>query len=257
MIENRKNRIKNRVGEIGYNKSGSKMKIIEYINSNNIVVEFENGYKVKNSLGNFKKGLIKNPYDRTIYGIGYIGIENYKNVKNVSYEKAYSIWRDMLYRCYDKKHQLKRPKYAQCTVCEEWHNYAIFKEWFEKNYYELENERVHLDKDILISGNNVYGPKTCIFVPQTINQLFQGHKKSLKHPPGIKEYLKEKYIAIYRNNITKKYEYSKQYETIEKARQEYVRLKKQYLLDIIEHYKKQIPKKLYNKLLEYGENYNV
>ena len=70
--------INNRVGEINYNTKGSRMKIIECINARNIVVIFDNGYKTKTEYSQFKKGQIKNPYDKTIYNVGYIGEGYYK-----------------------------------------------------------------------------------------------------------------------------------------------------------------------------------
>jgi hypothetical protein len=47
-----------RTGEIGDNNYGSKMKIIQYNNANNIIVEFENGYKKKSRYIDFKNGII-------------------------------------------------------------------------------------------------------------------------------------------------------------------------------------------------------
>lgn len=61
----------NRINEISYNKYGSKMMIIEYNRSDNLIVEFENGYKVKTNYQAFKKGEVKNPYDKSVDNIGY------------------------------------------------------------------------------------------------------------------------------------------------------------------------------------------
>jgi len=60
-------------GLVKVNKVGSKMKIIEYINHENIIVSFENGGIVNCSYGNFKKGAVKNPMDLLVSGVGYIG----------------------------------------------------------------------------------------------------------------------------------------------------------------------------------------
>ena len=49
---------KERLGKIGYNNLGTKMKIIEYIRKDNLIVEFqdESKYKTKATYQNFKKG---------------------------------------------------------------------------------------------------------------------------------------------------------------------------------------------------------
>lgn len=44
-----------RIGEIKVNTFGSKMKIIEYNNAKDIVVEFEDGYKTNAQYSDFKK----------------------------------------------------------------------------------------------------------------------------------------------------------------------------------------------------------
>lgn len=65
----------NHLNEEKYNKQGCLMKIIEYIDNRNIVVEFQDEYKakVKTSYGNFKLGSVRNPYHPSIYGIGITG----------------------------------------------------------------------------------------------------------------------------------------------------------------------------------------
>lgn len=80
----------------------------------------------------------------------------------------YSTWRSMLMRCYDSKCQTKYPTYIGCTVCEEWLKFSNFKSWMMLQDWEGKC----LDKDILVQGNKIYSPDTCIFVTNAINTLF-------------------------------------------------------------------------------------
>ena len=85
-------------------------------------------------------------------------------------------------RCY--AYPGKYPTYIDCTVCPEWRYYGNFLDWFSKNYIT----GYHLDKDILIKGNKVYSPLTCVFVPQEINKLFNNSKRTRSHlPQGVYE----------------------------------------------------------------------
>lgn len=81
--------------------------------------------------------------------------------------KARTVWQSMLDRCYNEDYLSRRPTYRKCTVCEEWHLFSNFKEWFDSNYIE----GYHLDKDILVLGNTIYSPATCVFIPNRINNL--------------------------------------------------------------------------------------
>ena len=68
--------ILDRTGEIGRNNFGTDMKIVAYRRYDDIDVEFldEHHYvKEHNTYSNFKSGAIKNPYDRSVYGVGYVG----------------------------------------------------------------------------------------------------------------------------------------------------------------------------------------
>jgi hypothetical protein len=244
--------VKNREGDKRKNKFGSNMTIVEYISSNEIIIEFEDGYRTQNNYGNFKKGLIKNPYNKTIYGVGFIGIENYSNLKNLSYEKSYQVWRDMMYRCYN----LKSKAYSDKYVNEEWHNYSMFKTWFDNNYYTIENETIHLDKDVLYERNKEYSSKNCIFVPQTISQVFQRNdRKGKKLPIGVIPYGEHLYQAVMCDNIIKERISSKVFDVVEDAHAEYIQMKRDYILRLAEHYKNIIPQKLYDKLIIYSKEF--
>ena len=55
------------------------MWIIEYVNSHNITVQFEDGYVAKGRCYlDFKNGKIKSPYDKSIFGNN-----DWKDYKNV------------------------------------------------------------------------------------------------------------------------------------------------------------------------------
>lgn len=81
--------------------------------------------------------------------------------------KIYSTWVDMLRRCYDGLYLNKYPSYIDCTVCQEWLIFSGFRLWMEKQDYIGK----HLDKDILIHGNKIYSPTTCLFVSSRVNLL--------------------------------------------------------------------------------------
>jgi len=79
----------------------------------------------------------------------------------------YQTWKSMLERCYSPKKHEKFPTYIGCTVCEEWLTFSNFRSWMEKQHWKNRQ----LDKDILIKGNKVYSPDTCVFVTKFINTL--------------------------------------------------------------------------------------
>jgi len=79
----------------------------------------------------------------------------------------YKTWQSMLRRAYDPKSRTSLPTYIGVTVCEEWRSFMAFRAWM----MEQDWEGKQLDKDILVPGNKVYSPKTCVFVTQGINKL--------------------------------------------------------------------------------------
>ena len=194
--ENKKNE---RLGKIQYNNKGTLMKIVEYNNSRNVIVEFQDEYKikVKTRYDCFLDGRVLNPYDKTVYDVGYIGVGKYNNK---DYPKIYRTWSDMLKRCYDPYYINKHLTYIDAYVCDEWHNFQNFAKWYEENYYECNNERMNLDKDILIKGNKIYSPETCIFVTEKINKLFiKSDLTRGKYPLGVNEKYSGNILKLYVN----------------------------------------------------------
>lgn len=82
----------------------------------------------------------------------------------------YLKWKNMLMRCYSSEFQEKQPTYKGCSVCKDWLTFSKFRSWMEKQDYEDKT----LDKDILVSGNMVYSPETCVFVDRKVNNFSTG-----------------------------------------------------------------------------------
>jgi hypothetical protein len=79
----------------------------------------------------------------------------------------YTKWADMMRRCYNPKMLAERPSYLGCTVCDDWLYFSKFKAWMQAQDWEGKQ----LDKDLLVPGNKVYSPETCIFVSSEVNMF--------------------------------------------------------------------------------------
>jgi len=84
----------------------------------------------------------------------------------------YVKWKSMIERCYSVTPKKIFASYADCTVCDEWLNFSVFRAWMEQQDWKGKD----LDKDILVQGNKVYGPDGCLFVERRINNLMAGVK---------------------------------------------------------------------------------
>ena len=247
-----------RIGEKNINNFGSEMIIVEYNGSRDVDVYFpEYDWTAKGvRYGHFKDGGIKCPYEKTVFGMGYIGECKYNPYKNKRATKVYATWKDMLKRCYYEKYQEKNPTYKDCKVCDEWLNFQNYGRWFEENYYEVNGESMCLDKDILVKHNKIYSPETCIFVPQAINKLFtKSDKTRSKSVIGVHSYINGKY-QVSCNLINLETGKSKQktlgyYNTQEKAFEVYKHYKEKNIKDIADYFKGQISDKLYQSLYNY------
>ena len=246
-----------KTGEKNYNTFGSEMIIIKYRTNKDIDVYFpEYDWTFKGvTYQHFKNGLIKCPYEKRTFGVGYLGEGEYKTKENGKLTRVYETWCNMIRRCYDEKIHKKRPTYKDCSASEEFHNFQNFGMWDKDNYYKIEGEQMCLDKDILVKGNKIYSPETCIFVPNTINLLFiKNDNKRGKSLIGTSPF-KGKYVAQCRiiNPETgkSKNEYLGRYETQEEAFKVYKYYKERNIKEIADYYKEQIPQILYNTLYNY------
>ena len=248
----RKNFKKDRLYEVGINNFGRKMVIIEYVNAKNITVEFDNNIRIKGTYQQFKNGEIGNPYDKTVYGVGYIGVGKHKcsdEFKKVNIK--YETWKGMMRRCYDEKRKSIRVTYRDCKVCEKWHNYQNFGDWFDENYYEVDGEKMDLDKDILFKRNKIYSPDTCVFVPHNINALFIKSDSSRgEYPIGVYFDKKSNRFRAQCSKIEERVCIGWR-DDVEGAFALYKEYKEEYIKYVAEKYKTKIPQKLYKAMCNY------
>ena len=240
--------MENRLGEVRKNSYGTEMKIVEYDGYENTVVEFQDEHRarVHTTYGNFIRSQVRNPYDKTVYDVGYLGEGKYKvYIDQTRLEPVYNVWRTLLGRCCSERHREQFPAYADCVVCEEWLCYQNFAEWWNDNMYHVGTERMHLDKDILYKGNKVYSPDTCLIVPQRINMLFSHKPNKYKLPNGIKPASSGKFEAKYNGK------HLGTFNTLAKAELAHEKAKRDAIRRVAEEYKNVIPKKVYVALLKW------
>jgi len=79
----------------------------------------------------------------------------------------YRAWKSMIRRCSDFRTERESRFYGDCTVCDDWLLFSNFYKWAKNKDWKGKA----LDKDLLILGNKVYSPETCVFVDQSINKL--------------------------------------------------------------------------------------
>jgi len=128
--------------------------------------------------------------NKKIYGIG-INDADYKvvvwdivqGVRKIIFRcPFYDVWCSMIERCYSDRFKSKSPSYADCTTCPEWIYFSRFKAWMEVQDWEGSQ----LDKDLLVRGNKIYGPKTCIFIPGNVNTfMIERGRDRGKWPIGV------------------------------------------------------------------------
>ena len=163
-----------KVGSIHSSNLYGDFKVVEIVSGMKIVVEFLNtGYNVTVQASQIRLGTIRDRLAPTVHGVGIIG-DKYDTISGENKKlltREYSIWNNMLARCYNEDRFSRNPTYSDCTVSENFKHYTYFYEWCQEQI-GFNNDDWHLEKDILFKGNKIYSEDTCVFVPIEINNLF-------------------------------------------------------------------------------------
>ena len=241
-----------KIGERYKTNEGYTAIIVDYINKMEVYIifeGFENIMKPKRvQMSNLRNGYVKNEFHRNLYNVGYLGQGKYKTRENGKLTKCYKDYSDMMARCYNKERMKEHLTYEQCFVNEEAHCFQDFAEWWHNNYYEIEGERMAIDKDILCKGNKEYSFDKMIFVPQRINTLFV-RADALRGdlPIGV---CYEKKVERYRAdcNTTNGHTFLGYYNSPEEAFLVYKEFKEAYIKEVADEYKDKIPQRLYDAM---------
>lgn len=242
----------NRLGEENFNFQGCLMKIIEYNNTNDLYVKFQDSHKaiVHSAYREFNNGRIQNPYYPNVLGVGIIG--NKYNSKT----KEYKTWHAMMCRCYDQKHKELHPTYQDVTCCDEWLLYDNFYEWIhsQENFENWLCDTIpELDKDILVKGNKIYSPETCCLVPHIVNRIFINRANDRgDYPIGVTKH-RNRFRARCDNPLLNIREHLGIYDTPEEAFYAYKNYKENLIKQVatIEYKKKNITQQCYKAMMNY------
>ena len=180
------------------------------------------------------------------------GINDFK--ESVSYNKVkikeYTLWKDMLKRCYCEKYHIKQPSYKDCRVDEYFHSFTNFYN-FIHNMKGFNEPNFCLDKDIIFKGNKIYSPDTIVFVPSQINNMYVNAKRIRgDNPIGVhycnrdKKYISK--LKIDSKNVCLGY-----YNTPVEAFNVYKEAKEQQAKVLAERWKDKIDERAYNALMNY------
>lgn len=150
-----------------FTNTGSEYKIIG-LSSGKALIKFTKTGAVKTiDPGNIPAGKVKDLYEPSRYGVGYLG----EYPRNAYHKEAHQLWSNMIKRCYSD--DPKGYKAKGTTVDARWQCFARFlydlpdldgfEFWLKKQNYQL-------DKDLKFPEANVYSFETCQFVPEAVNK---------------------------------------------------------------------------------------
>ena len=96
-------------------------------------------------------------------------------------------------------------------------------------------EEKQLDKDLLVPGNKVYSPETCVFVSANLNKLLNNNPaKRGEYPMGVRFHKhKNKFEASF--GKFGKFKHIGYFKTPEEAHEAYKKERSKYILEIAEN----------------------
>lgn len=142
----------------------------------------------------------------------------------------YQTWVSMLRRCYSAECQAIQPTYKGCSVCSEWLTFSKFKSWMEAQDWKGKQ----LDKDLLVSGNRVYSPHTCVFVDGELNKFIIDHGTARgEWPLGVYFHKRAgKFKSQCRNPFSRRREYLGHFNCPEEAHRAWKKRKRELALEL-------------------------
>ena len=243
------------VGKVCKSNLSGGFKILKYNDSKNVEIQFlKTGFETTVQLGDIKKGYVKDPYSPSVFGEGILGTKCPTKVSGVQ-TKEYSLWMNMLRRCYSDKYQKKYPTYEGCEVSDNFKSFEYFYEWCHSQIgfdNDGNGNPFQLDKDLLVKGNKVYSEDSCVFLPAEINTVLVKCTASRgEHLIGVYWHKKGKaFVATVRKNKGKQ-EHLGYFKTELEAYNAYKKAKEAFVKEQASNWKDKIDPRAYEALMKY------
>ena len=237
-------------GSILPSKNFGNFKVVEYINTKNLIVQFLNtGNIVKTTTTDAKLGYVK---DKEIFKVLGVGINDVGRTldENGKTLRSYQLWLGVLKRSHCDKFKNSNKTYLDVCCHKSWLRYSVFLSDIE-NMVGYKNTDWHLDKDFLSKGNKIYSKETCCFVPREINNILT--KRQIcrgKYPIGVTLHKKTcKFVSTI--SIEGISNYIGSFDCPNKAFQAYKKAKESFIKEVAEKWKGKIDNRVYQTLLNY------
>ena len=149
--------------------------MLNYSKGKSTIKFINTGYVTTVSTATLVDGRVKDRFEPSICGVGYLG-----ECQNAShFQKEYNLWKGIIERCYNSnRHDYMLYGKKGVTVCERWKNFSNFLEdiknidGYNDEQFKLGN--LDLDKDIKQAGvptyEKVYSLETCMFIDKRVNR---------------------------------------------------------------------------------------
>lgn len=140
------------------------VKVIDYVNRNKVFIEFQDEHKYRTWVywQHLVNGKIRNPFHKSVCGIGYIGLLSDGTIPQIRIDKQvcreYMVWYGMIYRITSEIPWYENIGYDEELLC-----YSHFLEFVLPNIINYDywlnnpNKRVALDKDYMFVFTGKYG----------------------------------------------------------------------------------------------------
>jgi hypothetical protein len=246
----RRKRVEKRSVDVGctVQTSYGKATLVVYIDSLNVVAQFEDGTLVTTTSSDFRLGNLRNRNNPTRFGIGY---EGYGPAKFNSFEGR--KWTSMIGRCYGNQDK-NVAYYEDCDVIDLWHNFQNFAEWvkFQKGYGRHDWQ---LDKDWL-GGGNLYCPEVCVLIPARVNAflVLRGRERG-EYPIGVTKCSRGKFQSQISNGRGAQQTLG-YFETVEEAFGAYKVAKEAVAKELAALYEAEIDHRVFDALMDFVVDIN-